>query len=284
MIPTQAVEQEIEYVQKSYDVLIEFFINYSFQIVGALIIFIIGWQVARWVGKLILRLCEKYNLDITLSRFFANVAKYVIVIVTIIVCMGKFGIQLTPLIAGIGAAALGASLAIQGLLSNYAAGLSIIMTRPFKVGDTLTVQNYNGVVHKINLDRSELITEDQEVISIPNKHFVGEILINSWEYKIVESTIGIAYDSDPAKAVQVLEKTLAGFDKIATEPKPLIGIENFGDSSIDLGIRYWAPTREYFQTQYQVNLAFYDALKTAGITIPFPQREITILNTEKEAS
>lgn len=274
------VQKELAQVTKVYDILLEFLVTYSFQIVGAIIIFILGWQVARWVGKFILRLCERYNLDVTLARFFASVAKYLIVILTAVICLGKFGIQITPFIAGIGAAALGASLALQGLLSNYAAGLAIIMTRPFKVGDTLTVQGYSGVVEKINLDYTELVTEDREIISIPNKHLVGEVLINSDKYKVVESTVGIAYSSDPVKAVKVLKETLNEFEMVAKDPRALIGIENFGDSSIDIGIRYWAPTREYFDTQYKVNLAFYEALKKADITIPFPQREVRILNQD----
>lgn len=274
------MEQELTYLKETTNFLLQFLITYSFQIIGAVIIFIVGLLVARWLGKLVFNLCQTYEVDVTLARFFSGLTKWLVLILTLVLALGKFGVQVTPFIAGIGAAALGAGLALQGLLSNYAAGLSLILTRPFKEGDTLSVNGYSGVVERINLDATLLVTEDDERISIPNRHLVGEVLTNSFDYRVVETTVGISYQDDPAVAIRALETALERFPEIAAEPKPQTGIENFGNSAIEIGVRYWAPTTTWFQTRYRVNMAFYLALKEAEITIPYPQLDVTLKNRE----
>ena len=264
------MEQELQSIQKFYDIIIEFFINYSFQIIGAIIVFIIGWFLANKISSMIGRICERNQLDVTLTKFIVNTVKFGLIIGVTIIAVGKLGITLTPFIAGIGAASLGAGLALQGTLSNYGAGLSIIIGRPFIVGNTITVEGVSGVVEEIRLAYTILSTEDGEIITIPNKHIIGEILVNSFEYKVVESTYGIDYESDPHKAIEVISKVLKRFGDITNEPKAQIGIKEFADFSINIELRYWAPTKLYFETQYKVNLAIYDAFKKENINIPFP--------------
>jgi small conductance mechanosensitive channel len=217
---------------------------------------------------------------VTLSRFFGNLVKILTLTFVIIITIGKFGISIAPFIAALGAIAFGTSFAIAGPVSNYGAGLVIILTRPFVVGNTITIKGVSGVVDEIHLAVTILSTEDDEVITIPNKHIVGEILHNSFENRIVETTVGISYDDNPEQAVEVLRQTLAGIDGVCSEPPPQIGIEAFGESSIDLGLRYWVPTKKYFQTLYRTNLAVHKALATAGITIPFPQHDVHMKGSE----
>jgi small conductance mechanosensitive channel len=123
-----------------------------------------------------------------------------------------------------------------------------------------------------------LITEDGEQITIPNRKVLGEILVNSFPNKIVEGSIGIAYSADPETATRVIRECLLECENVAQKPNPQIGIEAFADSSINIGFRYWVKTEKYYQTQYKVNLAVYNAFKRNGIAIPFPQREVRILN------
>ena len=174
----------------------------------------------------------------------------------------------------------GASFAIQAPLSNYAAGLSIIFTRPFVVGNTITVKGYNGVVEEVKLPCTILSTGDGEIITIPNKDIVGEVIVNSMKNKVVESAVGISYSDDPEKAIQIIGDTLKRFSKILSNPSPQIGIQAFGDSSVNITVRFWAPTKEYLQTLHDVNLAIYKALKEASISIPFPQRELHIVTKD----
>lgn len=271
------MQEEIEQIQAIYNTIIEFFINYSFQLLGALIILLIGLLVANKVGKAVLKLCEKKELDITLSRFLASFVKIVIIVGVAVIAMGKIGISVTPFVAAIGAISLGAGLAVQGLLSNYGAGLNIIVTRPFVIGDTITVQGETGLVDEVHLAYTVLKDEDNVRITIPNRHIVGEILHNSAENKLAETIVGVSYGSDPEQVMSVLHEVLKQQGVIGSR-KPLIGIDSFGDSSINFGIRFWVPTNRFHEIRFNVNNAIYPALEKANITIPFPQREIRLLN------
>ncbi len=271
------MEQEIQQAQAIYQLITEFFVTYSFQILGALIIFALGILVARKVGDIVLKLCERKELDITLSRFAASTAKLTIIVMVAVIALGKVGISVTPFVAAIGALGLGAGLAMQGLLSNYGAGLNIILTRPFVVGDTIRVKGVAGLVKEVHLAFTVLADEDDVVITIPNKHIIGEIIHNSNTDTLAEETVGISYDSDPDKAIAVIKKALEETDKVNAEKAPQVGIEDFADSSINIGIRFWAPTNQYFDTRYRANSAIFEALKAAEIDIPFPQREVRIL-------
>ncbi len=278
------VQQELQALAKFYEIVIDFVVNYSFQVIGALLILAVGAIVSRYAARLLLDMCEKRNVDITLSKFLSSVVRILIFALFVIISLGKFGITLAPFIAAIGAVFFGASLAVQGLLSNYAAGLTLILARYFKVGDTITVQGVSGVVEEIKLAMTFLSTEDGEVITIPNKLIVGEILQNSFEFKVVEMVIGIDYADDPALAKSVIEGVLTGRQDVATDPKPQVGVDTFGESSIDIGFRYWVPMKSYYQSRYSANLAVFQSLKDAGISVPFPRRDVTMLPGSQPAA
>jgi len=276
------MQEEIKTVQKLVNMIIDFFVNYSFQVIGAILVLIIGLLVARSVASFLLKLFERKDLDVTLSKFTAAAVKGIIIGFAIIIALGKFGITIAPFIAALAAMAFGASFAIQAPLANYGAGLVIILTRPFVVGDTITVTGVSGVVDEITLGATTLTDEDGVKITIPNKHIVGEIIHNSQEKRIVEEIVGISYDSDPEKAIQIIKEALNEFEDISKEPPPRVGIQKFGDSSIDIGLRYWIPSQKYFKTLYQVNLAVYKQLKARDIEIPFPQRDVHIISRSQD--
>lgn len=275
------IEQEMTQVMKLYDLLVEFFVNYSFQLFGAVVIFIIGLLVAKKAGQLLVKVCTKHNVDVTLSNFLSNILRTTIIIMVVIICLGKLGVSVTPFVAAIGAASLGAGLAFQGLLSNYGAGLTIIITRPFVIGNTITVQGITGVVKDISLGATYLTNEEEELITIPNKYIVGDILHNSKENKLIETVIGVSYDTDLDFAISKVRDALSNVPDLA-ERTPQIGVDEFADSSINIGIRFWAPTTQYFHIRYEANLAIYQALKKANVTIPFPQREVRMLGDAEQ--
>lgn len=272
----EQVVQEIAKVQSLYNGVIEFFVNYSFQLIGAILIILLGWFVAKKVALYVEKICNKYKLDVTVSKYIVNIVRIFIIAATVIIALGKLGISITPFVAVLGAASLGAGLAMQGMLSNYAAGVSIILTRPFVVGNTITVEGVSGIVEDIQLAYTLLCTEDGEVITIPNKHIIGEVLVNSFEYKVVESVVGIDYESNPKTAISVIGKVLENFNEseISKKLKSQIGIKEFGDFSINIEYRYWAATKTYFEVQYKVNMQLYQAFKENGIKIPFPKYHI----------
>jgi small conductance mechanosensitive channel len=271
--------EDLEHIQKIYDMLIELAVRYGFQVLGAIIVLVIGFFLASFTGRLVNRLCGKGNVDITLSKFLSGVTKLVVIGFALVIAMAKFGITIAPMVAAIGAGAFGLTLAIQGPVANYGAGLALILSRPFKVGNTLTLHGLTGIVKEIKLGTTLLSTEDGEEITIPNRKVLGEIFINSFPCKVVEGTIGIAYSADPELAVKVIAECLAGFENITSDPPPQIGIEAFADSSINIGYRYWVNTEAYYQTQYKANMAIFKAFKEKGVAIPFPQREVRLLNS-----
>ena len=271
------MEQELAQVTELYNLIAAYLVTYSFQIFGAIVIMIIGNFLARRMGNVVQGMAEKKGLDITLSRFFGSCTRISIISAAVIIVLPKLGVQVTPFVAAIGAVGLGAGLAVQGLLSNYSAGLSIIFTRIFVVGDTIRVQGVFGVVKEVHLGFTTLTNEDGELITIPNKHIVGEIIHNSQSDTVLELAIGIAYGSDPEAAIAVIKSSLSELDGLSSEREVQVGIDGFGDSSIDLSIRAWAKTEQYFDIRYQANMLIHKALKDSAIEIPFPQREVRML-------
>lgn len=275
--PASLLKNEIDQVGRIYNIIVEFFTNYSFQLIGALIILIIGFIFAGKIAKVVLRLCERHKLDVTLSRFLANASKMLIVVMIAIIALGKLGISVTPFIAAIGAISLGAGLALQGLLSNYAAGFNIIIIRPFVVGDTITVQGVTGLVKEVLLAYTILTDEDHVEITIPNKHIVGEVLRNSKHDSLLELSVGIDYSENPLEVVAMLEDVIGKLDIVSVARSPLIGIDAFADSAINIGIRLWTPTENLYSAKYKAYKEIYLALDKANIKIPFPQRDIHLI-------
>ncbi|GGO75745.1 mechanosensitive ion channel protein [Marinobacterium nitratireducens] len=263
-------EEEFESAGKIYTLVVDFFVNYSFQVIGAILIFILGLLVARWIAGITLRLCERHDVDVTLRLFIASTVRLLVVAMVIVICLGKFGISVAPFVAAIGAISLSIGLALQGVFSNYGAGFTIVLTRPFVVGNTICINGISGVVEEIRLSYTVLTNEDGEKITIPNKHIVGEVITNSYTNRVVEACVGISYDSDPRRASELIRTVIGEIEGVTVEPAPQVGIETFGDFSINIGYRYWVPTRRYFELQYQVNQAIFDALAREGIQIPYP--------------
>jgi small conductance mechanosensitive channel len=272
------MSEDFEKFQAIYDTVIEFAIKYGFQVVGAIIILVLGLFLAKLAGSLVLKICNKSHLDVTLSKFFTGIAKLLVIVFALVIAMAKFGITIAPMVAAIGAGAFGLTLAIQGPVANFGAGLALIITRPFKVGNTLTLHGITGVVQDIKLGATLLVTEDGEEITIPNRKVLGEIYVNSFPNKIVEGSIGIAYSASPEKAIELVSACLKDMENVAQDPPAQVGVEAFADSSVNIGYRYWVRTDAYYETQYKVNLAVFNAFKNNGVDIPFPQREVRILN------
>ncbi|QSX33423.1 mechanosensitive ion channel family protein [Shewanella avicenniae] len=268
---------EIAQLQQVYQVVVEFLVNYSFQIIGALIIFLLGLWVANKVATLVRKQMDSHDIDVTLTSFVSNLVRLIVIIMVAVICLGKLGISVTPMVAAIGAASLGAGLAVQGMLSNYAAGITIIVTRPFVVGNTITIKEITGQVEEIHLGVTTLTNEEGELISIPNKHIVGEILHNSFENKLVELHFNVDFQTDPQQVISLIEQVLRAFNQVDTSKPLQVGINDFSDAGFGFGVRYWVPTASYFQDKYKINLAIWNALQHAGINISTPVRTVIIV-------
>lgn len=274
---TPELSSHMRLIEKMYEMALAFLVDYSFQIIGAVIIFILGVIAARWAARASERFCLKHGLDLILAKFISNTTHTIILIGVGVICLGKFGISVAPFVAAIGALSLGAGLALQGLLANYGAGLSIMITRPFVAGDTLTLLGVSGIVTQVNLGNTILETEDGESITIPNKQIVGEILRNSQANKVWEGNISIAYRSDPQKAITIITSVLAQNENVVSDPAPQIGIQQFGESAIIIGFRYWIPTKQYYRLGFHINEKIFSRFRAEGIEIPFPQQEVHLI-------
>ncbi|MGB8275354.1 MAG: mechanosensitive ion channel family protein [Alphaproteobacteria bacterium] len=261
------MQKQIESLTNLLDTLTQFAVTYGLQLLGALVVMAVGLKCASWVGDRARLAAEARKIDVTLARFLGNVVKILLVAVVIVITLGNFGVTITPLIALAGAGAFGATMAVQGTLSNYGAGLAIILSRPFVVGDTIAVANTSGVVEDITLAATTLTGEDGERITVPNKHIVGEVIVNSFARRVVESQIAIGAGQDLEKAIAAIGRAFSKFPETADGPPPQIGVHGFAHGGVIIGVRFWAPSRKYFQTRYAVNRAIIEALEEAGIRL-----------------
>ncbi len=261
------MEQEIQTLAILFDNLVEFVVAYGFQILGALIVFFIGLKAANWAGRKTVEFGTKRNFDPTLTKFASNVVRIFLIAVVAIITLSNFGITIAPLVALAGAAAFGGTLALQGPLSNYGAGIAIILTRPFAVGSTIQVQNTFGVVEEISLAATVLTGEDGERITVPNKEIVGQIIVNSHQHRLVETRFFIAHDQDSDKAIEAFEKAIAKYPAGEGAPGPQVGVHDFTYGGVILGARFWVPSLKYYQSRYAVNREVLGALEAAGIAL-----------------
>lgn len=280
----QNLEQNLEVLNKWIELGIEFSIKYGFQIAGALAFFFVGMLVANWLGNRIEKLALSKNIDLTLSRFIGSTFKLILIVMLVIITLGNFGVSIAPLIALAGAATFGATLALQGPLSNFGAGLSIILTRPFIVGNVINVHGVSGIVDKITLGATFLLGEDGEIITIPNKEIVGQIIVNSHETRILETVFCVSSDADADALVEKIKAILKDFPGIGSEPEPQVGIHDFTYGGIVIGLRAWVPGQKYFQIRYGVNSAILTTLRADSIQLFTPNSAVALPNLQAQST
>ena len=272
-----AAEVEIEKsntIGHLIDLVIEILVKYSFEVMGGIIILIVAAIIGKFTAQLVANAMIKKKFDVTVSKFVGGVIKIIIMIFAMIMALGKFGIEIAPLIAGLSVAGVGISLALQGVLSNYAAGIALVFTKPFKVGDIIEVVNEVGEVEDMTLPRTILRTVDGTAIYIPNKHIVGEIIHNYSDYKLLEFKVGIGYESDIKKAIDIVNRVIKNERRIPASKTTKIGISEFADSSINIYARTWAKQMDYWDVQFAIHEAVIKEFREHNIEIPFPQRVI----------
>ncbi|MEA3488771.1 MAG: mechanosensitive ion channel [Candidatus Omnitrophota bacterium] len=272
---------EISAARKLLDLLVEFCVKYSFQALGGIIVVILGWVAAKFIARFFEALFLKKNVDVTVIKFLVSIIKIIIVAFAMLIALGKFGITIAPFIAGISVIGFGASFAVQGPLSNYAAGTTLIFTKPFKVGDIVEVSDVTGEVTDMTLARTEMKTLDGTVIFIPNKQIIGEVIHNYSAFKKLDITVGISYESDVDKAIKIIKEIIASENRLTKQPEPKIGISEFADSSINIYARLWCKQNDYYDLLFSINRDILGEFNKNYIVIPFPQRDVHIYEEKK---
>jgi small conductance mechanosensitive channel len=259
------------------DLITEYVIRYGFQVLGAVLVFAIGAVVARWAGKFAHQWLERHDMEPPVRMLLVKLTQVVVLVFTAMAALGQLGVQIAPLLAGIGVAGLGVGLALQGVLSNVVAGLSIIFTKPYRVGEHISILGVQGDVLTIDLFSTTLVHPDRSRVIIPNRKIVGEILHNFSNIRQLHLTVSVAYSTNLTEALGVIRSILASNSGVLKDPAPAVGISQLGDSGITISIDPWVSVAEYGSVQGALNQALVERFHSANIQIPYPQREVRML-------
>ena len=260
---------------------LEFLVGIAGNVVSAIAILIIGFMIAGWLGHRVTNLGGRHrHLDDTLFKFLGNIIRYVVIGFAVLFVLNTFGIQTTSIVAVIGAAGLAIGLALQGTLSNVAAGVMIIFFRPIKIGDFVEVDGQMGTVKDVTLNFTELASVVNVQIINPNAQVGGKTITNysSYPTRRAEWEFGVGYGANLAQAERIIRDTIMADPRSHTDPEPFIQVNNLNASSVDFLVRVWCDRTEYFAYQADMKRAVKEALDAGGVDIPFPTR--TIVNVE----
>ena len=250
-------------------------------LIVAILIFLIGKMVARWMSNLAAKGMEKANSDKTLIGFVRKLIYYLILAAVVIAALGELGIQTTSLLAVMGAAGLAIGLALKDSLSNFASGVMLIMLRPFKVGDVVEIAGSTGKIKEVKIFSTAMVTPDNKEITIPNGQILNDVIINYTANKVrrVDMAIGVGYDDDLQKARQVMMDTLTAHPLVLQDPAPAIILTDLGDSSVNFAVRPWTKTEDYWTVYNEVLEQLKVNVEAAGCSIPYPQRDVHMHQT-----
>ncbi len=259
-------------------------VDLGINLVTAIVIFFVGKWIVNLVVKGMLKAMQKGDMDITLRRFVANLARMLLMLFVIIAAIHQLGIQTASLIALLGAAGLAVGLALQGSLSNFAAGVLIVLFRPYKVGDWIEGGGVSGAVEEVQILTTVLKTGDNKRVIIPNSQIMGTTITNysANETRRVDLVVGVSYGDDLDKVRTELEGLVAADERILKDPTVTIAVSELADSSVNFVLRPWVKTADYWGVYFDLTEAIKKRFDEVGISIPFPQRDVHIHSVPAE--
>ena len=253
-------------------------IRYGFQVLGALVILIAGVLAARWVGAFADRRMRKSTMEPPMRILLVRVVRIVVFAFAVVMALDKFGFQIAPLIAGIGVAGIGIGFALQGVLSNIVAGLTIIVTKPFRVGEYIEVAGVHGEVVHIDLPSTVLVHADRSKVIVPNKKIVGEILHNYGMIRQLKLSVGVGDAGDLNAALTAVQDVLARHARVLKDPAPAVGVSAISDSGIKIAVMPWTRGIDAGSVEGELYQQLLDEFRTKSIGMGVPRREIRVLN------
>jgi small conductance mechanosensitive channel len=263
----------------------DYLVSYGLRIIAALVIFIVGRWVARLVSRLIEKVLIRANVEPALAGFLKKLCFFLILAFVIIAAIDKIGIQTTSLVAVLGAAGLAIGFALQGSLSNFAAGVMILIFKPFKAGDFVEVAGTLGAVQQVGIFNTILNHPDNRRIIVPNSQVTSDKITNftAVDRRRVDMVFGISYDDDIRKAKEVLMNLVKSDPRVLKDPEPVVAVSALADSSVNLVVRPWTKPEDYWGLLFDTMEKGKVELEKAGLTIPFPQRDIHMYQPDKTA-
>ena len=252
--------------------------DYGLNALWALAVLFGGWIVAGWIGGAVRKACDKAKIDVTLGKFFAKAARWIILIMVVLACLGMFGVETTSFAAVLAAAGFAVGMALQGTLSNFAAGVMLLIFRPFKVGDVVCVAGHTGKVNEIELFTTTMDTPDNRRLILPNGAIFGASIENVTfhDKRRVDVAVGVDYSADIDKTRAVLTEAATGVTGRLQDEDPMVILAELGASSVDWSVRVWSKTADFFAVKEALTEAIKKALDQAEIGIPFPQMDVHV--------
>ncbi len=250
--------------------------SYAWNILGAILIFLIGKWVARKMTTLLGKLLKRQKVDETLIQFLDNISYYSLMIVVLMAVADQLGIDTTSFLAIFGAAGLAIGLALKDSLGNFASGVMLVFFRPFKIGDVVSAGGVTGKVESISVFNTIFLTFDNQRMIVPNGQITNAVItnINANPTRRLDLVFGIGYEDDIIKAKALFKALLLAEPRVLKDPEPLIAVSELADSSVNFFVRPWVKTEDYWDVKFELTEKIKIALDEAGISIPFPQSDI----------
>lgn len=272
-----------EFIQQAFDFLTTQGLTFAINLVVAILILIVGFWIAGRVSRAVKKLLGKAKkVDDIVADFLGSLVRYLLIAVTVIAVLERFGVETTSVVALLGAAGLAVGLALQGTLSNLAAGVMLLIFRPFKAGQYVDAGGIAGTVQTITLFTTEMDTPDNVRITVPNSQIWGQSIQNfSYnETRRLDIGCGIGYGDDIDKAQQVMLDVAGKDDRVLADPAAVTFVDTLGDSSVNLTLRFWCKAADYWQLKWDMTKAVKQGFDAAGVEIPFPQRVVTMVRED----
>ena len=245
----------------------------------AIVIMTVGFLVARWVAGVVVHMLRRFEFEAPVRQLLVSITRALVLILFGIMALQNLGVELVPLIAGLGVAGAGVALAMQGVLGNMVAGLTIILTRPFRVGEYISIVKEEGQVEDISLFHTSLTHPDLSRVVIPNRRIVGEVLHNYGQIRQVEVIVRVAYDADLNRVLVTIHEMLQANAQALKDPAPLIQVIRLADSSVNIAVKPWVNVPDYVAATGEINKALVETFRGRNIVIPFPQQEVRLLGS-----
>jgi small conductance mechanosensitive channel len=271
------MNNQLDPLAHAKDTLVDLAIRFGPKLLVAILIMTVGIVVAGWVARMVDRGLNRLDLEPPVRQLLTRVTRVVVVGLFAIMALQNLGVELVPLIAGLGVAGAGIALATQGVLSNMVAGLTIIFTKPYRVGEYIAIAGVEGQVEAITLFNTALTHLDRSRIIVPNRKVVGEILHNYGRIRQSEIRVGVAYESNLPLALGTIRDLVLANPRVLADPTPVIQVITLADSAVQIAIKPWVAVADYGSVAGELNLSLVEQLRQRGIGIPYPQREVRLI-------
>ena len=258
----------IESLLETPDVLTQLAVQYGPRVLAALLVLVAGFVVMHWVAKFAARGLSRLALEQPVRDLMLRVLKIIVLFLFLLIALQNLGIDLLPLLAGLGIAGAGIALALQGVLGNVAAGLTIIFTRPFRVGEYISIAGEEGIVGNISIFSTTLRHSDLSLVVVPNRKIAGEILHNYGEIRQLDLSVTVAYGTDIDLAVRAVRDVLAANSRVLRDPAPLVAAAALGDHAISIAIKPWVAVQDFVAAAGEINPAVVETFRLQGVQIP----------------